>query len=67
MQWEYKVIKSEDIPGFNEIIKLQEELNKYGKEGWELVEFSYPPQVGKGWMSKLDTDSVIFKRQVMVD
>ena len=64
MEWEYKVVSEENIPKFTEPEKLQVELNNYGKEGWELVEFVYPPQLGKGWMPKLDIDSVIFKRQI---
>jgi hypothetical protein len=66
MEWEYKVIKVENISKFSETIKLQEELNNYGKEGWELVGIFYPPQIGEGWMPKLDSDSVIFKRQIKV-
>jgi len=66
MNWEYKVIKVENITKFTETIKLQEELNNYGKEGWELVGFIYPPQIGAGWMPKVDIDSVIFKRQVVL-
>ena len=65
MEWEYKVINVETVAKFNEPIKLQEELNNYGREGWELVGYFYPPQAGVGWMSKLDIDSVIFKRQIL--
>lgn len=64
MKWEYKVFKIEDFSKFNETLKLQEELNSYGKEGWELTGFVYPPQTGVGWMPKLDIDSVVFKRQI---
>ena len=67
MMWEYKVIDIKTIAKFSEPIKLQEELNNYGKEGWELVEFAYPPQIGVGWVSKLDIDSVIFKRQILIN
>ena len=63
MKWEYKIIKVENFSKFSATEKLQQELNNYGEEGWELVSFNYPPQVGEGWMSKLDIDSVIFKRQ----
>jgi hypothetical protein len=65
IEWEYKVVKVDNIPKFTETKKLEDALNKYGKEGWELVEFAYPPQAGVGWMPKLDIDSVIFKRQVI--
>ena len=64
MNWEYKVIKVENIAKFTDSIKLQEDLNNYGKEGWELVGFVYPPQI-VGWMPKLDIDSVIFKREIV--
>lgn len=63
MEWEYKVINDKDISKFSEPIKLQEELNNYGKEGWEVVSFVYPPQIGEGWMPRLDINSVVFKRQ----
>jgi hypothetical protein len=64
MKWEYMVIRVKEIPRFNDTIRLQEELNNFGEQGWELVEFAFPPQIGSGWMSKQDIDSVIFKRQV---
>ena len=64
MEWEYKVIKTEDISNLRDPIKLQQQLNDYGKQGWELVGFAFPPQIGEGWMVKLDTDSAIFKRQL---
>jgi hypothetical protein len=67
MIWEYKIINVEDISKFSDSIKLQEELNNYGKEGWELVGFFYPPQIGLGWVSKLDIDSIIFKRQIVIE
>jgi hypothetical protein len=66
MEWEYKVIKTEDISKSTEPRKLQDELNDYGKEGWELICFASPPPIGEGWMSKLDEDSAIFKRQVSI-
>jgi hypothetical protein len=65
MEWEYKVINIENFSKFNETQILQDELNKYGKEGWELVGFFYPPQIGVGWLTKLDNNSVIFKRGIM--
>lgn len=64
MKWEYKVVNTANISKFSEPIKLQDELNNYGKEGWELVGFVYPPQIGEGWMPKLDSDTVIFKREI---
>ena len=67
MEWEYKVINVKNISKLTEPIKLQKELNSYGKEGWELINFVYPPQTGVGWMPKLDIDSVIFKRQIMIN
>jgi|GEM_PF-3502822 len=67
MKWEYKIVKLEDIPEFKDTVKLQEELDKYGEDGWELVDFAYPPYVNNGWVPKDVTDSVIFKRQVVVN
>ena len=64
MKWEYKVVNVANISKLSDPIKLQDELNNYGIEGWELVGFIYPPQIGKGWIAKLDNDSVIFKRQI---
>lgn len=62
MKWEYNVVKVEKFSEFTETMKLQEELNSYGKEGWELVGFFYPNQIGVGLEPKLDVDSAIFKR-----
>ncbi len=63
MEWEYKVVKFETISNLKEPSKLQEELNNYGKEGWELVSIFYPPNIGEGWMPQLYSYSLVFKRQ----
>jgi hypothetical protein len=64
MKWEYKILKAGEVSNFNNSVKLQEELNNYGMEGWELVNFVYPEQKGKGWEPAKDLNSVIFKRQI---
>ena len=64
MKWEYKIINTGDFAKFTKTDELQEELNRYGQDGWELVDFVYPTQPGEGWEPKLDIDSVIFKRQI---
>ena len=42
--WEHKVILGHGIAD-KEVISWEEELNRYGKEGWELVSTIVRPEV----------------------
>lgn len=64
MKWEYKVIEINSIKNLGDPDKLQEELNNYGNEGWELIGDLTKPHEGVGWNPKLDDGSVIFKREL---
>lgn len=64
MKWEYKVIKIDCIQNLGKPDNLQNELNSYGEEGWELVGVLTKPHIGEGWMPKPDDGSVIFKRAI---
>ncbi|NFL74486.1 hypothetical protein B2H94_01875 [Clostridium sporogenes] len=66
MKWEYKVIEINSIKNLGNPINLQNELNNYGEEGWELVDVFAKPHEGIGWMPKPDDGSVIFKRALSI-
>ncbi|NFP91385.1 DUF4177 domain-containing protein [Clostridium sporogenes] len=66
MKWEYKVIEINSIKNLGSSINLQNELNNYGEEGWELVGALKKPHEGMGWMPKPDDGSVIFKRAISI-
>ncbi|BAQ36198.1 hypothetical protein CBB2_3195 [Clostridium botulinum] len=66
MKWEYKVIKINSIKNLGNPINLQNELNNYGEEGWELVGVLTKPHEGIGWMPKPDDGSVVFKRVLSI-
>ncbi len=64
MKWEYKTIEIDKLEGFKDTTKLQEELNSYGAEGWELITILQPQHVGEGWLPKIHNDVVTFKRKI---
>ncbi|APF28813.1 hypothetical protein NPD7_2330 [Clostridium sporogenes] len=66
MKWKYKVIEINSIKNLGSPINLQNELNNYGEEGWELVGVLAKPHGGIGWMLKPDDGSVIFKRALSI-
>ncbi|MHC1748422.1 MAG: DUF4177 domain-containing protein [Cellulosilyticaceae bacterium] len=62
MEWEYKVLTTDQFVSEQKDLNVQQQLNMYGKEGWELVgslDRTYPPM---GTPSKLDQNSIVFKR-----
>lgn len=62
MKWEYKSIELENNINLKDSSKLQEELNNYGSQGWELVGVMEVPREGSGWLPKLNSDLIVFKR-----
>lgn len=64
MKWEYKVVGIDSLHGLGNPANLQEELNHYGNEGWELIGVMKKPHEGVGWNPKPDDGSVVFKRVV---
>ncbi|NLK97691.1 DUF4177 domain-containing protein [Defluviitalea saccharophila] len=66
MKWEYKVVGIHSVQGLGDPSNLQDELNNYGKEGWELIGVMKKPHEGIGWNPQPDEGSVVFKRAVSV-
>lgn len=64
MKWEYKVFTLENFLNSEGNLSVEEILNKYGKEGWELTGVLEKPYTTLGNPPTLDTDSIVFKRQV---
>ncbi len=67
MKWEYKVIEINSIKNLGSPINLQNELNNYGEEEWELVGILKKPHEGVGWNTSPDEGSVIFKRSLAIE
>ncbi|MBV4436853.1 DUF4177 domain-containing protein [Clostridium tyrobutyricum] len=64
MKWEYKVFTLEHFYSLNKGLDVEETLNNYGKNGWELVGVLQKHNPTLGVSCKLDSDSIVFKRQV---
>lgn len=64
MKWEYKSMGLENSINLKDPSKFQEELNNYGLQGWELVGVIEAPTEGKGWLPRLNSDFIVFKRSI---
>ncbi|WP_129595915.1 DUF4177 domain-containing protein [Anaerophilus nitritogenes] len=64
MKWEYKVVEINSMQNIGDHSNLQNELNNYGEEGWELIGILKKPHVGVGWIPKSEDGSVVFKREI---
>lgn len=64
MKWEYKIVQILDNEGLNNLTKLQDELNKYGLDGWELVEVLRKSPNGVGWLSNTEENFMVLKRDL---
>lgn len=62
MKWEYKVVQIDDSSNFENSSKLQNEFNKYGSEGWEIVSMLTQEPKGSGWVSSTTTNYLLLKR-----
>ncbi|CAB1253710.1 MULTISPECIES: DUF4177 domain-containing protein [Clostridium] len=62
MEWEYKVFTVDHFLSSQENLSIEELLNKYGKEGWELVGILQNLYKTLGKSSKLDSDLIVFKK-----
>jgi hypothetical protein len=67
MKWEYKVITVDQFLSLDESLTIEEKLNKYGADGWELVGVLQKPYTTLGNPPKLECDSVVFKKAVSVN
>lgn len=64
MKWEYNVISLSKFLNSDDDLTVQEQLNKYGADGWELVCVLEKTFAGVGNPTKLDRDSLVFKRAI---
>lgn len=62
MTWEYKVFDVDRFLNEDENLTIEEELNKYGKQGWELIGILEKNTNTLGNAPKLATDSIVFKK-----
>ena len=62
------IVTANEIESFGEIIQdltLEEKLNKYGSDGWELVGVLEKPATGLGNPPEsLDRESIVFKKAI---
>lgn len=63
MKWEYKIFSMEHFLSEDSNLTVEEQLNKYGEEGWELVGVLEKPYTTLGNGPKLDSNSIVFKKQ----
>jgi len=63
MTWEYKVMEIGKFQHMKNLNELQQTLNDYGLEGWELV--GILQQENSGWVPKAYDDVVTFKRPLV--
>lgn len=63
-KWEYKVIGLRDILPYNKDKSLEEEFNKYGREGWELVNIVDQIDSAFGGSAKVEYNFILFKREL---
>lgn len=66
MEWKYKELPIDSFLKSDANLTIEEKLNKYGSDGWELACIIQKPQVGVGWLSKGDSDVIILKKSVTV-
>lgn len=45
-------------------LTIEEQLNKYGEEGWQLVGILEKPYTTLGIQPRLDSNSIVFKKQM---
>ncbi|WPC39984.1 DUF4177 domain-containing protein [Clostridium sp. JS66] len=63
MTWQYKVFTVDHFLNSDENLTMEEKLNKYGEEGWELVGMLQKPFSSPGNSPKyLEEDSIVLKK-----
>ncbi|WP_027622973.1 DUF4177 domain-containing protein [Clostridium lundense] len=63
MKWEYKAFSVDHFLSSDSELTVEEQLNKYGEQGWELAGTLEKPSTYVT-PEKLDTNLMIFKRQL---
>lgn len=65
MMWQYKVFSVEHFLNSDKDLTMEEKLNKYGADGWELVGVLEKPYTGLGNPPEaLDRESIVFKKAI---
>jgi len=62
-KWEYKVIGIDSIIEAGNDTEIENKLNTYGEDGWELVEIL--DQVNSSWgiQPRVECNLILFKRE----
>lgn len=63
MSWKYKVLTMDHFLSSESGLTLEEELNRYGEQGWELVGVLEKPYDTLGTPPKIDGNSIVFKKE----
>lgn len=64
MKWQYKTFTIDQFLNSESNLTIEEKLNKYGQDGWELTEVLQKSNTTVGNPSQLDSDTIVFKKQV---
>ena len=62
MKWEYKTFTVDDFVSSDTNLTIEEQLNKYGENGWELMGALPKVHATVGNPSRLYTDMIVFKK-----
>lgn len=63
-EWQYKVFTVDEFINSGNEGTIEDKLNEYGKNGWELVGIMPKKTQSLGNSSKLPEDSVVLKKQL---
>lgn len=63
-EWQYKVFTVDEFINTGNGGTIEDKLNEYGKDGWELVGIMPKKTQSLGNPSKLAEDSVVLKKQL---
>ncbi len=63
-EWQYKVFSVDEFINLGNGTTIEDKLNEYGKDGWELVGIMPKKAQSLGNPSKLPEDSIVLKKQL---
>jgi Domain of unknown function (DUF4177) len=63
-EWQYKVFTVDEFINTGNGGTIEDKLNEYGKDGWELAGIMPKKTQSLGNSSKLPEDSVVLKKQL---